>query len=277
METLEGLYEKNEIHFPGIKEFTRLEEIREALRADKSNVIILCGGRDPQKSYGLSAFRQLFAKELWAFRPVIMNVKKGTRLEDRPYWPFVYGQYMMVFPLENVCLVLKAQSLVFKYDLLHNEKGPAVVFDDCEFWFLCGIKIPKMAVLDKEMAAALWLETQNVEVRKVLGTHLGSTTELFRHLGGNLTVLDKETLKIPTPDDSEAEHIYELWEIDLKLQTRHIGIQSSKRRALHMRNPSVKELHTEWVSSQCNTVLEALDERNQSRKHGIETLPSLIS
>jgi len=282
MTKLEHLYKRNNVQFPGLEEFSDLGKLEARLWTEPNKIITdravaIRGGRNPVSCYG-PGFELIVEKKLFDNRLIkIPGLLPEELNQSMPYWPFSFSDYMAVFPLESGCIALKPVEVIVIGDHLHNTVGPAVVFDDTEFWFLEGIMIEKEAVLDLKRAAQLWLKTRNVEIRRVLANHIGSTTKLFQLLGGSYRVLDRKVLEIPTPSDKNAKHIYELWEIMLNLEIQWDRNFKSPRRALHMENPSTNELHSEWVSPRCNTVEEALAERNQSEEHEIEVLPSMIS
>lgn len=151
-----------------------------------------------------------------------------------------------LFKLEDVCFVSKKPVMIHmnSEDQYHNEKGPAVEYEDgFSLWFLNGVSVPEWLVTTewKDLDAKRFATIKNVEVRREFVRKIG-VERLVQKL--NPEVLDKK-------DD------YELLHVDL-------GGETGKWPYLKMKNPSIGIWHVECVGKDCRTVEDAIKFRNGS-------------
>lgn len=150
-----------------------------------------------------------------------------------------------IYPFDDIAIVSRNPvEIHMKDERLHNEKGPAVRYeDDFRVYALNGVRVPKWLVETpwNKIDAAEFAKIDNAEVRREFVRKVG-IERITTQLGA--IVIDKEG-------------DYELIEVDLKGTT-------GKHPYLKMLNPSIGTWHMECVDKACKTVKDALQWRNQS-------------
>lgn len=147
--------------------------------------------------------------------------------------------------------------------MLHNPKGPAVVFNDgFTVYSLNGIRIPDK-YFQNTLTARVIMGEPNVDIRREL-LRLVGLESFIKELGG--TVIDSLTVDsvVTNLGDKTRPVTYELLQLDLG-----DGIMG---KALKMDNPSIDAMHVEGVPDECMSVKDALAWRN-----GFDTyVPGLV-
>jgi hypothetical protein len=155
-----------------------------------------------------------------------------------------------IFYHSDICFISEKSIEINKKGIqLHADKKPAILFADgyC-LWYLNGVEVPKEIVLsDKDDIDVNSIFTEkNVEVRR----------EILRKIGID-NVIKKTNCKILDKSDNK---IYELLEIDLKLQ--------NPAHYLKMINPSIGTYHLEGVPFECDTIEKSLAWRDSEWERG---------
>jgi hypothetical protein len=177
----------------------------------------------------------------------INSVNKESQTYGYIWLPFVkaYEAGLWVFWItEKEIVICLSPSLKTRDDILHNESGPAVSWENgSKYYFLNGVKMEEKHVLTspEKLNPKEILSEKNVDVRR----------ELIRKIGIK-RMLDVLPYRVLDKRDS-----YELLDIELSDQVKN-------SRYLKMVSPSIGVFHLEGVEG--STVQQALNWRAQRLK-----------
>lgn len=180
-----------------------------------------------------------------AWSAAYFNVNKKESIYAKIMFPFVKAKesglwIFWITKKEIVCCL--APMLSLKENVLHNETGPAVRWEESheKYYFLNGVQMKKEHVLtpSEKLDPKIILTEKNVDVRR----------ELLRKIG-----IERFSQAVKTKTIHKMGN-YELLSLDLS----DIHIQ---RKYLKMLNPSIGIWHIEGVGQECKTVMDALNFR----------------
>jgi len=179
-----------------------------------------------------------------------MNKELELKLDKQKEWDLLISlkDLSWVYPFKDFCVISeKPTEIYMKNGLLHNEKGMSVEYaDGFGVYSLNGVRVSKELVMTsaEQLDPQLIVKETNAEIRR----------EIVRKIGIE-RVCQKLNAKVLDKQDN-----YELLNLDLGNRIRPY---------LKMLNPSIGTYHIEGVHSDCKTVEQALNWRNQTEENPI--------
>jgi hypothetical protein len=170
----------------------------------------------------------------------------GCRFDEDKYSLFTgYSrEVQFIIPYTGIAFISeKPTSIIWKDRRLHNDAGPAVLFDDkYSLYCLNGVRVPEKLIITpvEQLQPDEWINHDNAEVRAQFVRKFG--VERLKSYGRTV----------------DASGDYEL--IDL---TKLFPRKNRYTPYLFMKNPSTGTIHAEGVSDQCQTVVSALAWRDR--------------
>jgi hypothetical protein len=158
-----------------------------------------------------------------------------------------------VWPLDNLCIAsIRPSAIRMRNELLHSDGSPSVEYlDGTKCYTLNGIPVKDWHALTpaEKIDPKQVLAEENSDIRR----------ELIRKLG-----IERMLAVLPNKRLDKRED-YEVYSIDL-------GDGVRDARYLKMINPSIGVFHLEGIDPSCDTVIKALNWRNQNRFENAEIL-----